>query len=622
MNKILLNELKDRRNYTDLTSNISQSKGTNTKKRISCSTTKVKKRKERFFERGAFPGIINQGSTCFLNSLLHMLNAIPEFRNALYLWKRDLKKDGEDDFCAGYQMQRFFASLEHSKRGALSTRALTGSFGWNMSRIGQQDCQECMAAILDFFITQYDGTILSDHAKRWQGRDVGYIKCLESGVVRPCGKEQPFWALRLLIEDCTNIKDAFSKLLRPEVMKGENAIMNEALGRKTDSEKGMILSQLPEFLTIQLQRFTFCMKTFRQIKLNNIVEFPFELDLNDIMSKSSVVTSEMGMYFKNEEAAAKKNKNNENYVYDLHAVVIHLGGVTSGHYFAYTLHEEENEEKEKGKRKWYIFNDASVREMSDTDVKRAFRKVKEDENEDQKNVKSEEKKTLREALNAAKEGLEKSETKKAEGGGEETLKSKKKKKKKKGSRRNVIVNAYKYAYVLLYRRRSTILKREEEEKNRKNKIPSNILDEIRKDNEKYEEAKKKWEIERNTIRFRVHRSDSTTIENVKMLNSRDVNTLKDEILKKCKIEKNKKTRLRIYDHLKNLRRRPLRDDEILHHFFERDNIAHIYIEIRDEDESFEEWFENGFIVKVYRLLDDRDEYDTSIQQCMLPRNGK
>ena len=242
--------------------------------------------------------------------------------------------------------------------------------------------------------------------------------------------------------------EAFSKLLKPDIMKGENAIMNEALGRKTDSERGTIISELPEFLTIQLQRFTFCLKTFRQIKLNNVIEFPFVLDLNKVMSVTTQISGNTSIF-------------QGNYTYDLHAVVIHLGSVTSGHYFAYALHEKQDQ------KQWYVFNDASVTEMTEENVRSAFGKASD-------SSKSEEKSTLRDALSAAREGLQDVD--------------KKNNKNKKKSRRKIVVNAYKYAYVLLYRRRE-----EDESKKKKNpEIPKEILKSIEKDNEKYVEAKKKY----------------------------------------------------------------------------------------------------------------------------------
>ena len=241
--------------------------------------------------------------------------------------------------------------MEHASNWTARLSGVYGTFPTLPNSLHEQNKQNKLvrqAAILDFFITQYDGTTLERHARRWQGRELAYVKCLETNSIRPCGKEQPFWALRLQVENCSSIVDAFSALLKPEIMKGtsslslslsfflslhthththtgDNAIMNETLGRKTDSERGTILSQLPEFLTIQLQRFTFDLKTLRQIKLNNVIKFPFVLNLTDVMS--SAVATQM----------ATSTSDKTKYIYDLHAVVIHLGSVTSGHYFAYVL---------------------------------------------------------------------------------------------------------------------------------------------------------------------------------------------------------------------------------------------------------------------------------------------
>jgi len=106
MNAVLLAELKDRKHFTESRSKIVQSSGTNKKRKN--PSAKKKKQTTRYFPRSEsrFAGIQNQGSTCFLNSLLQMFYAIPEFRIALYSWHRDLKKDGNDEDCAGYQMRK------------------------------------------------------------------------------------------------------------------------------------------------------------------------------------------------------------------------------------------------------------------------------------------------------------------------------------------------------------------------------------------------------------------------------------------------------------------------------------------------------------------------------------
>ena len=354
-------------------------------------------------------------------------------------------------------------------------------------------------------------------------------------------------------------------------MKGENAIMNEALGRKTDSERGTIISELPEFLTIQLQRFTFCLKTFRQIKLNNVIEFPFVLDLNKVMSVTTQISGNTSI--------------EGNYIYDLHAVVIHLGSVTSGHYFAYALHEKHDQ------KQWYVFNDASVTEMSEENVRSAFGKAS-------VSSKSEEKSTLRDALSAAREGLQDVD---------------KNKKNKKKSRRKIVVNAYKHAYVLLYRRRDE----NNSKKDLKTEIPKEILESIERDNEKYVEAKKKYEYERNMIRFRIHRENTSVVSNLRMHNSKSVKMLKEKVEQ----QKEKEFRLRIYDQFKNLRRQPLQDDAILSEFLDPDSIVHLWVETKQENDEFEKWIENGIVVKLFRLLDDRDEYDEKMRQCVVSRKG-
>ena len=44
-------------------------------------------------------GLLNQGATCYLNSLVQSLYMLPEFRAALYSWPYIASEHGEEEHC-------------------------------------------------------------------------------------------------------------------------------------------------------------------------------------------------------------------------------------------------------------------------------------------------------------------------------------------------------------------------------------------------------------------------------------------------------------------------------------------------------------------------------------------
>ena len=140
-----------------------------------------------------FVGLVNQGATCYLNSLLQTLYMLPEFRGALISWKYDPFIHGDEERCLARQLQRLFVQLQLSSRPAITTGALTKSFGWTAQVRGrgttlrsywqclqvfvlphlaltphlpfplqdafvQQDVTECLTAIMAFLESQVNMT--------------------------------------------------------------------------------------------------------------------------------------------------------------------------------------------------------------------------------------------------------------------------------------------------------------------------------------------------------------------------------------------------------------------------------------------------------------------------------
>ena len=95
-------------------------------------------------------GLLNQGATCYMNSLLQTLYLSQEFRDYIFRWRYTPDRDGPPDCCIALQLQALFARLACSRCAAVSTKPLTHSFGWTGAEAFQQhDVQELNRVLFD-----------------------------------------------------------------------------------------------------------------------------------------------------------------------------------------------------------------------------------------------------------------------------------------------------------------------------------------------------------------------------------------------------------------------------------------------------------------------------------------
>ena len=135
---------------------------------------------------------------------------------------------------------------------------------------------------------------------------------------------------------------------------------------------------LPQVLIIHLRRFSTDQWGRPSNKDTTVVKFPHRLDLRDAYtpSQASALASASVSAQRSAQSAKGDSEGNggnggggsrgfgryqqQRPLYRLFAVSNHMGGLNSGHYTAYARH--------RGKRKWYYFDDSSVREVRERDL--------------------------------------------------------------------------------------------------------------------------------------------------------------------------------------------------------------------------------------------------------------
>ena len=270
-----------------------------------------------------FVGLINEGTTCYMNSLLQTLFLITSFRRAIY----SIPFSDSEESRIPKALGRLFAALQVSGK-ALSTQDLLMSFGWGRDQWHeQQDVQEFLYKFSDTMEKSMLGTLAQGtYAQLFKGSIVQKIKCVDVDYKSESLEE--FMDLQLDVKGCGNIYMSFDKYVEPVPLKGEIQYDAENFG-KQDAVKVVKFKKLPSVLQIQLKRFEYNQNRGMMTKVNERFEFYEEIDLNKY-------TEDLGT----------KDK------YKLFSITVHSGTLGKGHYSSFISPRLDE--------KWFKFNDEMV----------------------------------------------------------------------------------------------------------------------------------------------------------------------------------------------------------------------------------------------------------------------
>ncbi|XP_041840336.1 ubiquitin carboxyl-terminal hydrolase 17-like protein B isoform X3 [Melanotaenia boesemani] len=263
---------------------------------------------------GKYHGLINQGATCYLNSVLQVL-----------FMTKDFKKAVQSDACGNHIDVQLASLFKRLKTQTAETVEVTEKLGIHKV-CEQRDAAEHFEKIL---------TLTSDEAAEvFRGKLTHKTTCSDCRI--KTDEDAAFWDLPLALVNPHgeeySVEDGIREFFRDSDFSGENQMYCDECRTKCDATATCVIKHHPEVLMLLLKRFEFSYQQMSFVKNSCAVDVPSTLKIP------------------------------ENQMYELYAFVEHFGNLKSGHYTATIKDDEED--------RWYCFNDSSVTSLNNQPFRR------------------------------------------------------------------------------------------------------------------------------------------------------------------------------------------------------------------------------------------------------------
>ena len=247
-------------------------------------------------------GIINEGHTCYMNSIIQTIYNIPILVKNVMEVNIEENKNKNSEILK--EMQNIFAKLNLCKFN-ISLKRLFPKLKFQGHWNSNQDAHEYYTTIMDM-ISEFSNNIY----KLTHGILLNIIEVKQKKYYSM--KEEEFMFVELEIIKAHNLEDCLKQYFSEEILKGDNKIEIMEKGKKCyyEGTKIIKLKKIPDIFHICLKRFKFNAKTRSFYKLNKKISFPEKIDFTQ--------------YSYNKNLKQK---------FILYSILIHSGEMNSGHYF-------------------------------------------------------------------------------------------------------------------------------------------------------------------------------------------------------------------------------------------------------------------------------------------------
>ncbi|KAF2086516.1 hypothetical protein K490DRAFT_66709 [Saccharata proteae CBS 121410] len=291
-----------------------------------------------------YVGLENPQFLCYMNSLMTQLFMDLEFRKFILGVKT---ADVDSSFNLLTAMQKLFADMQSSYSKSVDIRPFAKCVrGLDKRSINisiQMDTEEFFRLLMD----QLESQMLSAEDKNrlrsfYGGQSVNQIKSKDCKHVSET--METLFNIPLEVKGKESLEESLKSYVQGESLEGENKYKCEPCGgRLVNAVKRTCLKVVPDNLIMHLKRFDFDPYTMSRSKINDHFHFPRRIN----MSPYKV------------EYLSDPDKPIDDDYFELVGILVHAGGVESGHYWSIIRVRPDSDKEER----WIKFNDETVTEQ-------------------------------------------------------------------------------------------------------------------------------------------------------------------------------------------------------------------------------------------------------------------
>ena len=307
-------------------------------------------------------GLINLGSTCYMNAILQQLYMVPSFRYAIMSANDNdsinpTLKYGEKDENLLHQLQAIFSYLNLSNKQSFEPKYFCKAFKDNEGKPTNPRIQQDSSEFYNNFCEQIE-KFLAKTKYKYIINDVFMGKICSSVICDSCHHIsrtfENIYNLDLEVKNINNLNDSLQKLIAPDTIEGYKC---DACKKEVTIQKITSLCKLPNILIVHLKRFFMNYDIYQTEKINSKFEFPQKINLKNYCVETLQQENESDdIYFKKDEY----------YEYILKGVIVHIGQASGGHYISYIDINRDGKGNnmeildKNEKPNWLLFNDFQI----------------------------------------------------------------------------------------------------------------------------------------------------------------------------------------------------------------------------------------------------------------------